>query len=195
MPAQCKTLFVEIEEPWQRDYLEKKIEGICSARFEACKSQDIQAVQKGVEVLSVFVNSRVTEKDFARFPDLRLIATRSTGFDHIDLKAASAKGIQVANVPVYGENTVAEHAFALILSLARNLRKSYFKTREGDFSLDGLMGFDLNGKTLGVVGTGHIGLHVIRMAKGFGMNALAFDVKENSSVADALGFKYVPLDE
>jgi D-lactate dehydrogenase len=123
------------------------------------------------------------------------ITTRSTGFDHIDLKAASEKGIRVCNVPVYGENTVAEHTFALILSLSRNLRKAYLRTVQDNFSLEGLMGFDLKGKTLGVIGTGHIGLHVIRMAFGFGMKVLAFDIKKQAFLSEVLNFEYVSLED
>ena len=128
-------------------------------------------------------------------PNLKCIATRSTGFDHIDLKEAQEKGIVVCNVPSYGENTVAEHTFALILSLSRNLRKAYLRTVQNNFSIDGLMGFDLKGKTLGVVGTGHIGLHVIRMALGFGMKVIAFDVKQQNFLSEILNFEYVSFEE
>ncbi len=186
-------LFAEMNEKWQREYLAQKLgQGLL---FENANAHDLGKTYKGVSVLSPFVNSRVGKKEMDLFPDLRLIVTRSTGFDHIDLKTASERGIKVCNVPTYGENTVAEHTFALILSLARNLRKSYFKVRDHNFSLDGLMGFDLYGKTIGVVGTGHIGIHVIRMAKGFGMNVLAFDVRQNRFLAEVLGYQYVALEE
>lgn len=147
------------------------------------------------EVLSVFIYSRILKEHLDRLPKLRLIATRSTGFDHIDIAQCRARKILVANVPHYGENTVAEHTFALILSLSRNVHKAYIRTTRGDFSLEGLQGFDLKGKTIGIIGTGRIGLHVIRMAKGFGMNVLAFDVKMEPFMAEVLDFKYVPLEE
>jgi len=99
----------------------------------------------------------------------------------------------VSNVPTYGENTVAEHTFALILSIARNLKKSHFRVSKGDFSIKGLMGFDLKGKTIGVVGTGHIGLRIIKMAVGFSMKVLAFDPMQNNFLSEVLGFKYVDL--
>jgi len=130
-----------------------------------------------------------------RLPGLRFIATRSTGFDHIDLKACRAGKIQVANVPAYGEHTVAEHTFALILALSRNVHKAYVRTVKGDFSLQGLQGFDLKGKTLGVVGAGRIGLHVVKMAKGFGMRVLAYDPFRQPFLAELLGYRYVGLDE
>ena len=124
---------------------------------------------------------------------LKYITTRSTGFDHIDLKTCKRKNILVSNVPTYGENTVAEHTFALILALSRKIHLSWERTQKGDFSLDNLRGFDLKGKTLGVVGTGNIGRRVIRIAQGFEMNILAFDIKPNQKFAKKIGFKYVPL--
>jgi D-lactate dehydrogenase len=127
-------------------------------------------------------------------PKLKLIATRSTGFDHIALDECQKRGISVANVPYYGENTVAEHTFALILSLSRNIHKSYTRTLRGNFSIEGLKGFDLKGKTIGVIGAGRIGLNVIKIAKGFGMNVFAYDVKPNKFLSEILGFQYVGLE-
>jgi len=148
-----------------------------------------------VAVLSVFINSRVTADVLARFPALGCVATRSTGFDHIDLAACAKRGIVVCNVPHYGENTVAEHTFALILSLSRNLHKAAMRTAAGNFSLEGLQGFDLKGKTLGVIGAGSIGLHVIRIARAFGMRVLACDKVQNALLAEVLDFTYTPLEE
>lgn len=150
---------------------------------------------RGVEVLMPFIHSRVGEEELAAMPDLRLVATRSTGFDHVDLAAARERGVAVANVPAYGENTVAEHTFALILALSRKVHQAYVRTQRGDYTMEGLRGFDLYGKTIGIVGAGSIGLHAIRIAKGFGMNVLAFDVKQNQLLADVLGFAYVDLEE
>lgn len=143
------------------------------------------------EILSVFIQSHLDEKTLSGVPNLKLIATRSTGFDHIDLNYCRSRGIAVANVPVYGDNTVAEHTFALILALSRKVIQSHNRARTGNFSLAGLQGFDLRGKTLGVVGTGHIGIHVIRIAKGFMMNAIALDSRPDKRLADALDFTYV----
>jgi len=127
-------------------------------------------------------------------PNLKLIATRSTGYDHIDTDYAASKNIVVSNVPTYGENTVAEHTFALILALSRNLHKASARTFVGDFSLDGLRGFDLRGKTLGVIGSGHIGLYVIKIANGFGMNVIASDAYPNPSAAGLMNFRYTDLN-
>ncbi len=153
------------------------------------------SLAKDTEVLSVFIYSRIGKAELEQMPQLKLIATRSTGFDHIDLAACGERNVTVTNVPFYGENTVAEHTFGLILSLSRNIHKAYVRTIRGDFSLDGLMGFDLKGKTIGIVGAGRIGLHVIRMAKGFGMNVLAYDVRQDHFLAEVLDFTYAPLEE
>ena len=148
------------------------------------------------EAISVFIDSKVGEAELARFPALKLIATRSTGHDHIDPAAAHARGLKIANVPFYGENTVAEFAFALMLTLSRRILDAHERVaRTGSFSQEGLRGFDLAGKTLGVVGVGHIGVHVIRIAKGFDMQVLAFDVRQDAALAETLGFAYAPLDE
>jgi D-lactate dehydrogenase len=124
-----------------------------------------------VRVLSVFVGSLVSAAVLDACPALELVATRSTGYDHIDLAACRERGVAVATVPTYGENTVAEHTFALILALSRNVHKAWLRTQRRDFSLAGLQGFDLRGRTLGVVGTGHIGLHVAKIGRGFGMRS------------------------
>ena len=142
-------------------------------------------------VLSVFINSRLDAAALSGLPALKLIATRSTGFDHIELDYCRSHGITVSNVPVYGDNTVAEHTFALILALSRKVIQSHARARSGDFSPGGLQGFDLRGKTLGVIGTGHIGVHVIRIARGFMMKVIALDARPDKRLADALDFDYV----
>ncbi len=147
-----------------------------------------------LDVASVGIRSRVTKPVFDRLPNMQLVATRSTGYEHIDVAEASQRGISVANIPTYGEYTVAEHTFALILALSRNVHKAHVRTMQSDFSLEGLRGFDLKGKTLGVVGAGHIGLHVIKIAIGFGMRVLAFDVSPNPFMAEVVGFEYADLD-
>src|SRR5215510_8953468 len=143
------------------------------------------------EILSVFINSHLNETVLKALPSLKLIATRSTGYNHVDLLYCQAHGITVSNVPIYGDNTVAEHTFALILALSRKVIQSHNRARAGDFSPAGLQGFDLRGKILGVVGTGHIGVHVIRIARGFMMNVIAFDLRPDKRLADALDFDYV----
>lgn len=147
------------------------------------------------EILSVMVHSKVTASHMAKMPSLKLIATRSTGFDHIDVAAATERGITTCNVPTYGSNTVAEHTFALILTLSRKVHTAHVRCLHGDLSLTGLMGFDLVGKTLGVIGAGRIGLHVARIGKGFGMEVLACDPYADPMYAELLGFSLVGLDD
>ncbi len=147
------------------------------------------------EIVSPFVHSRLSPDVIENLPHLKMIATRSTGFDHINVPDAESHAIPVCNVPNYGENTVAEHTFALILSLSRNLHKAYVRTVAGNFSLEGLQGFDLKGKTLGVVGVGHIGEYVMRIAKGFGMHLLAYDPWVDMTKADHFDFTYTSLED
>jgi D-lactate dehydrogenase len=151
--------------------------------------------EHNAEIVSVFVHSKINRATLDKLPNLKLIATRSTGYDHIDLGSCRDCGILVSNVPSYGENTVAEHTFALILALSRNIHKAFVHSLAHDIPFVELRGFDLAGKTLGVVGAGRIGLHVIKIAKGFGMNVVAFDVREDPLLAEVLSFRYVPMEE
>lgn len=150
---------------------------------------------KDSEAICVFISSRVDKNILSKLPKLKLIVTRSTGFDHIDIEECKKRKIRVMNVPSYGENTVAEHAFALILTLSRHVYKSYLRTLSGNFDIEGLKGFDLNGKTLGVVGAGNIGKHVIKIGKGFGMTVVATSHSQDPALAKELGFTYVKLSE
>lgn len=186
--------FFEIEN-WEKRFIRNNLKKHNLFFFSGTLSPENLSELKNTSILSTFIYSALNKSVLDRLPALKLIATRSTGFDHIDIDECRKRNILVSNVPSYGENTVAEHTFGLILSLSRNLYQAFFKRMTGDFSEEGLRGFDLKGKTLGVVGTGRIGLHVIRIARGFEMNVLAFDVKPNSILAEVLGFTYVPLDE
>lgn len=189
-----KIAFFEIKD-WEKEYLQEKIKG---HTIEFTKERlNINNVDKinDYDVVSVFIYSRVSKQVLDKLINLKLIATRSTGFDHIDVTECNRRKITVSNVPYYGENTIAEHTFALILSLSRNVHKSYLRTLRNDFSIKGLKGFDLKGKTIGVIGAGHIGLHVIRVAKAFGMNVLAYDVRQDSFISEVLGFEYVSLED
>ncbi len=150
---------------------------------------------KDVDIVSVFVYSDLTKAVLDKLKNLKLVTTRSTGFDHIDVKCLKKRKIMVNNVPFYGENTVAEHTFALILALSRNVHKAYIRSLDDNFTIDGLVGFDLKGKTIGVIGAGNIGLNVIKIAKGFGMNVVAFDINQNNFLADVMDFKYVSIDK
>jgi D-lactate dehydrogenase len=147
------------------------------------------------EIVSTFIYSKLDRDVLEHLPKLRLIATRSTGFDHIDMAWCAEHGIKVANVPTYGENTVAEHVFALLLTISHRLREAMERARSGRFSPQGLEGFDLQGKTIGVIGAGNIGRHVIRIARGFGMEVIAFDIKPDEAMAANTGVRYASMDE
>ena len=187
-----KITFFEIE-PWEIDYLKPKLKGFDLVFFEEKIAPERLKKIPGVDILSPFIYSVIDKKILSSLKSLKFIATRSTGFDHIDLETCKGRNILVSNVPSYGENTVAEHTFALILALSRKIYPSLEKTKRGDFSLENLRGFDLKGKTLAVVGVGNIGRHVIRISKGLEMNVLAFDARKDQKFAQEFGFKYVPL--
>lgn len=155
---------------------------------------DTAAEHSDAEIISAFIYSKFNADVLAKFKDLKMIATRSTGFDHIDLDYCQEHSITVANVPTYGENTVAEHVFALLLSISHRVVDGVDRTRRGDFSPRGLQGFDLKHKTLAIIGTGHIGLHVAHIAKGFMMKVVAFDIKPDEQAAQEMGFEYVEMD-
>lgn len=179
-------------EAWEEEYVRAKLPGVDITFHEGPFSAYAELTDPEADVLCTFIESPVGSAEMSRFPTLKLIATRSTGFDHIDLTAAKARGVAVANVPFYGENTVAEFAFALLLALSRRIIDADERVRNGVFSPAGLRGFDLSGKTIGVVGTGHIGAHLIRMAQGFGMTVVGFDAFPNADLSHALNFSYAP---
>lgn len=146
------------------------------------------------EVISVFISSNVTRAVIESMPKLKLIACRSTGFNNIDFAAAADHGVTVVNVPTYGEATVAEYAFSLLLALQRKL-PAVLKSENQQFSSEELMGHDLQGKTFGVIGTGHIGQKALKIADGFSMKTIAFDSFPKTDLQDEYHFKYVELDD
>lgn len=161
---------------------------------EPIKPTNLEQIQT-TDALCVFIHSKVDKTILDGLPNLKLIATRSTGFDHIDVACAKTKNISVCNVPSYGSRTVAEFTFSLILGLARKTFLAYRQVKNNhDFDISHFQGFDLQGKTLGVVGTGKIGQNVIKIAKAFEMKVLAFDLFENSELAKTLEFEYKNLD-
>jgi D-lactate dehydrogenase len=149
----------------------------------------------GHEAVCAFVNDRLDAGvlEGLKAGGTRFVALRSAGFNHVDLEAAERLGIVVARVPAYSPHAVAEHAVALILALNRGVHRAHARVREGNFSLDGLMGFDLHGKTAGVVGTGTIGACAARILAGFGMRLLAHDPVRDPAL-ETLGVEYATLD-
>jgi D-lactate dehydrogenase len=190
-----RIVFFEAEE-WEQNYLKDgSLKGYEPRLYSDRLTADTAKLAEDAEIVSVFIYSELSKEVLDQLPNLRMIATRSTGYDHIDLEECKRRGIAVSNVPYYGENTVAEHAFGLILSLSRKIYKAVMRTSKLDFSLGNLRGFDLKNKTIGVIGSGRIGLHVVRIAKGFGMNVLVYDTRQDSLLSEVLGFTYASLDE
>ncbi|MHC5610934.1 MAG: 2-hydroxyacid dehydrogenase [Nostoc sp.] len=164
--------------------------------FEPRLNRDTAILAAGFPAVCVFVHDQVDA------PTLELLASRGTrlvvlrcaGFNNVDLQAAAELGITVVRVPAYSPYGVAEHAVGLILSLNRKIHRAYNRVREGNFSLDGLLGFNLHERTVGIIGTGKIGLILGQIMKGFGCHLLAYDVYRNPEL-EALGGKYVELPE
>jgi len=182
-------------EDWEQKYVWRKLRGNNLKSIKGHLASDNISQAADAEILSVFIYSKIGGKELASFPKLRMIATRSTGFDHIDVKACAARGIAVCNVPSYGSETVAEHTMALILALSKKLVPSIEKTRRGDFTLDGLRTFDLEKKVLGIVGLGKIGSHTAKMARSFGMKVIACSPDTEPALAQKLHCKLVSFDE
>ena len=154
----------------------------------------VAAVGADAQALCLFIHQPVDDDFLRRHPALRLIATRSTGTEHLDLAACRARGVTVCHVPSYGEHTVAEHTFALILMLSRRLREVVARPGQpGPLSYEATRAIELRGRTLGVVGAGRIGRHVIRMAGAFGMRVLAFDTAVRDAAPPEPGCEYVPF--
>ncbi|SNX68995.1 D-lactate dehydrogenase [Cereibacter ovatus] len=166
------------------------------AFIEARLSEETVRFAGGAACVCAFVNDQVTAPVIRELAaaGTRLIALRSAGFNHVDLTAAESAGLAVGRVPAYSPHAVAEHAVALILTLNRNIHRAFNRVREGNFALDGLLGFDLCGKTVGVVGTGLIGRTFAGIMRGFGCRVIAFDPFP-SEACTAMGVTYVPLDE
>lgn len=152
---------------------------------------------QGADAVCVFVNDTVDAETVQGLSELgvRLIALRCAGFNNVDLQAAARCGIPVVRVPAYSPHAVAEYAVAMILSLNRKIHRAYWRTRDGNFSLHGLLGFDLYDKTAGIVGTGKIARPLIHILKGFGMEVVAYDIHPDDRYALAEGIEYVTLDE
>jgi len=156
-------------------------------------SHHTTALASGAEVVCPFVNDRVDAATITALHagGMRLLALRSAGFNHVDLEAAAALGLPVVRVPEYSPYAVAELAMCLVLALNRKIHRAYNRVREANFSLEGLVGFDLHGKTFGIVGTGRIGRVLARIAHGFGCRVLATDAWQDEGLQRDLGVSYV----
>jgi len=147
------------------------------------------------EIISCFIYSDLSREVLEKLKRLKFIATRSRTYDHIDLEYCNQNGIAVANVPAYGRDTVAEHVFSLLLCLSRNIPHAAQRTREGNFSAQGLQGFDLYGRTMGIIGTGAIGLQVAKIAGAFGMPVLGYDIRPDHTAAMEAGLTHTSLEK
>lgn len=150
----------------------------------------------GCDAVCIFVNAVANKKVIDKLVSMgvKLIALRCAGFNNVDIKAAKDK-IKIVRVPEYSPHAIAEHTLALMLCLNRRIHRAFLRTKDNNFSLNGFLGFDMYGKTVGVVGTGKIGRAVVMVMKGLGMNVLAYDLYPNEEFAKQVGFSYVPLDE
>lgn len=181
--------------PYDRRFLVEANHGKHELRFlDAKLDKDTVSLANGYEGVCVFVNDQLDRKVLVALKDLGVmfVALRCAGYNNVDLKAADELGMTVVRVPAYSPHAVAEHTVALILSLNRKIHRAYNRVREGNFSLDGLIGFDLNGRTVGVIGTGRIGEITARILHGFGCRILAHDLFPNPELNAFL--EYVDLD-
>ena len=184
-----------------KQYDRASLDGVNAGRhqldyFEPHLDSATAPLAHGHDAVCVFVNDRLDSMVLEALAagGTRLVALRCAGFNNVDLGAAQHLGITVARVPAYSPHAVAEHTVALMLALNRKLHRAYNRVREGNFALEGLLGFDLNGRTAGVIGTGKIGAVVVQILRGFGCNVLAFDPFPDEGCR-ALGARYVALDE
>jgi len=164
--------------------------------FDTVLGPDTASLARGFPVVSVVVNDVVDRDVLTQLAagETKLVATRSTGFNHIDVGAARELGVKAVRVADYSPNSVAEFAVGLLLALNRKIPRAYNRTREGNFELDGLMGFDLVGRTVAVIGTGKIGIIFARILAGFGCELLGFDL-HHSPEFERLGGRYAEADE
>ncbi|HLP79200.1 MAG TPA: NAD(P)-dependent oxidoreductase [Acidobacteriota bacterium] len=161
---------------------------------DSVNEQHLQKIADA-EVVSSFYKSKWTSQLLGRLPNLKLILLRCTGFDNVDMEYCNARGIAVCNVPVYGDNTVAEHTFALLLALAKHLPTTISRTRAGSHLAEEPIGFDLKGKVIGVIGGGKIGMNVVKIAHGFGMYPLVYDMAHQDFLTQILDFQYASVDD
>lgn len=189
----AKTVFFEIEK-WEQDFVSPLLNDLQAVFTEDKLTLENAQNYQDTEIISIFIYSNMTKDLIDKMPNLKFIATRSMGFDHINTAYCKQKGITVAYIPQYGAHTVAEHTFALILAISRKIIPSVERARNGQFGNEGLEGFDLFGKTMGLIGTGHIGKNVAQLALCFGMKVMAFN-RHTDPDLEARGVKFVSLDQ
>jgi D-lactate dehydrogenase len=184
-----KIYFVEVESS-EREFFESEL-----ANHELHFVSSLEAVEGDAEMVSTFIHSRIDGPFLDRHSAVKLIATRSTTHDHLELESCAKRNVTMCIVPSYGDHVVAEHTFALLLAVARRLRESMNLNDDSRFSYEALRGFELRSKTFGIIGAGRIGLHTVPIARSFGMNVIAYDIRPRPDMAAELGFKYVAFEQ
>lgn len=188
-----KIVFLEVDAE-DRALIQKKFPD-AAVHGDVLSGQSLIDACKDAEVVCCFIKTHVSKETIGQLPALKLLVTRSVGYDHIDTDACKERGITVCNVPDYGSHVIAEHVFALLLSALRHIPEGDRKVETGTFDYHGLRGMALRGKTIGIVGTGRIGRKVAEIASGFGMQILAVDQCRTLELIDRLGVRYVSLPE
>lgn len=189
-----KIAIFEVED-WEKKFFQDKIRDAQLSFFSHRLTRNNLEDAEDADYISSFIYSDLKDHNLDKLRNLKGIATMSVGTNHIGLSAAKERGIIVSNVPAYGPNTVAEHAVALLLALSRNIVPSVERTREGSFDFRGLTGWDLYGKTIGIIGTGKIGSHVARIAYGLGMRIVANDPYVNKELVEKYSVEYLSLPQ
>ncbi|MBV6541106.1 2-hydroxyacid dehydrogenase [Ursidibacter maritimus] len=183
---------------YDRKYLEQANQqyGFELEFFDFMLNEQTVKMAEGCDAVCIFVNDDGSRAVLTKLAEqgIKMIALRCAGFNNVDLEAAKELGLQVVRVPAYSPEAVAEHTVGLMMTLNRRIHRAYQRTRDANFSLEGLIGFNMHGRTVGVIGTGKIGIATMRILKGFGMQILAFDPFKNP-VAEEIGATYVGLDE
>jgi len=183
-------------EPWEQEYIKDKLQHKAELEFFSHRlTYDNMHEAVNADYIISFIYSDFSHQVLDHLRNLKGIATMSVGTDHIDFEEATRRHIIVSNVPNYGPNTVAEHTAALLLAMSRKIIESVERTREGIYEYGGLSGWDLMGRTLGIIGTGKIGAHVARIANGLGMKLVAYDPHPNAELAENLGLEYMSLEK
>lgn len=192
-----KTIAFFDSKPYDREVFEKVNQnyGFKLKFFESKLSEETAILAKNADTICIFVNDQLTENRIKILNDMgiNLVALRSAGYNNVDLQAAYGK-MHVVRVPAYSPYAVAEHTVALILSLNRKIHKAYYRVKDNNFTINGFKGFDMHGKTLGVIGTGKIGKIFIEIMSGFGMHILASDPYPDEAFAKEKSVEYVDLD-
>jgi len=181
-----KVGFIGVDEKYREFFKEN----LPNQTFEVIFYDGLEGLDSDLEVLSVFVNNKVTENIISSLPKLRLIACRSTGYNNVDIEAVKKRNITVTNTPAYGSSSVAEYTFALCLALSRKLPDIFHETYASEPDRNKEQGFDLFGKTIGIIGLGNIGKGVAQIAYGLGMRIIAYDINEDEKLANWLKIEY-----